>query len=580
MGTHNKLQRWFGAAAVLAVGLAGCGGDDNATPGSAAPGAYAAETVTVKALDNTFDAETLTIAPGTKVVWENRGRNDHDILVAEPGGAETFGVTKADFAPKATYAHTFTKPGTYAYFCSLHGTKDKGMIGKVVVTGGDETAAQPSVSTVAPSSSNATTAPADGPATLAVPGDFATIQAAVDAATPGDLVLISPGTYNEAVNVTTDNLTLRGLDRNTVILDGQLKLDNGIRVLGAKGVAVENMTATNYTANGFFWTGVDGYRGSYLNAYRTGDYGVYAFDSINGQLDHVYAAGSPDAGVYIGQCYPCNAVIDRVVSEHNGLGYSGTNSGGNLLIVNSTFRNNRAGIVPNSGSYEMCYPERETTIVGNVVYSNNQPDTAAIDVAMLAMGNGILSAGGISNIIERNLVYDHDKSGIGLVPFLEEDPNDEIPGDDELKMTCAEQKKIPVTQPDGALLWDSKHNRVVGNVLENNRAADVLLASVGSDLAMLGNCVQDNSLTTTAPNALQDLAPCSGAGSGDWNAGAYNIAAWLTEQKPPAQDWKTAPLPALTAQENMPSAATAPPNPAVNVPAKVDLATIQVPAKP
>ena len=63
------------------------------------------------------------------------------------------------------------------------------------------------------------------------------------------------------------------------------------------------------------------------------------------------------------------------MSEHNGLGYSGTNSGGNLLIVNSTFRNNRAGIVPNSGSYELCYPERETTIVGNLVYSNNQTDT-------------------------------------------------------------------------------------------------------------------------------------------------------------------------------------------------------------
>ena len=65
-------------------------------------------------------------------------------------------------------------------------------------------------------------------------------------------------------------------------------------------------------------------------------------------------------------------------------------AGGNLLIVNSVFRNNRAGIVPNSGSYELCYPERETTIIGNRVFSNNQPDTPAIDVAILAMGNGIV----------------------------------------------------------------------------------------------------------------------------------------------------------------------------------------------
>src|SRR5690606_8376156 len=163
---------------------------------------------------------------------------------------------------------------------------------------------------------------------------------------------------------------------------------NGIRVVGADGVAIENMTARNYTTNGFFWTGVEGYRGSYLTAYRNGDYGIYAFDSVGGLLEQSYASGSPDAGFYIGQCYPCDAV-----SDHNGLGYAGTNSGGALYIVNSTFRNNRAGIVPNSGSYELCYPGRETTIVGNRVYDNNQPDTPAIDVAFDAMGNGVLVAG-------------------------------------------------------------------------------------------------------------------------------------------------------------------------------------------
>jgi hypothetical protein len=49
-----------------------------------------------------------------------------------------------------------------------------------------------------------------------------------------------------------------------VILDGGFELDNGVRVTGAAGVAIENMTARNYTRNGFFWTGVEGYRASYL----------------------------------------------------------------------------------------------------------------------------------------------------------------------------------------------------------------------------------------------------------------------------------------------------------------------------
>ena len=415
--------------------------------------------------------------------------------------------------------------------------------------------------------------------TITVPDDYPTIQGAVDAAVSGDLILVKPGTYNEAVNVTTDGITIRGLDRNAVILDGELALDNGIRILGAKGVAVENMTAMNYTRNGFFWTGVDGFRGSYLTAYRTGDYGVYVFDSMNGDLEHIYAAGSPDAGVYIGECFPCNSVIDDVVSEHNGLGYSGTNSGGNLLIVNSTFRFNRAGVVPNSGSYELCYPERQTTIVGNTVHSNNQADTPAIDVALLAMGNGILIAGGVLNDIERNLVYDHDKSGIGLVPFLEEDPNDAVPSPDTWETTCEDSKATTPVDPGGAILWDSVQNRVIGNVLSDNREADLIIASAGTDVSTLGNCFSGNTFTTTAPNNLETLAPCDATGSGDWKDGEYNVVAWLGETHPPSVDWQTADLPTLEPQADMPDAATAPVRAAIG-PKAIDLDAIVVPSKP
>lgn len=433
-------------------------------------------------------------------------------------------------------------------------------------------------STDAPS----TEAPTEG--VLNVPADYATIQEAVDAAVEGDLILIAPGTYNEAVQVTTDNIVIRGLDRNAVIMDGNFELDNGFRVVGASGVAIENMTAMNYTKNGFFWTGSTGYRGSYLTAWRNGDYGIYAFDSVGGLLEHSYAAGSPDAGFYIGQCYPCDAVMRNVTSEHNGLGYSGTNSGGNLLIIDSIFRYNRAGIVPNSGSYELCYPERKTTIVGNLVYSNNQPDTPAIDVAILAMGNGILSAGGVQNIIERNRVWDHDKTGIGLVPFLEEDANDAIPSKDAWDTDCATQKQQMPVIPDGPLLWDSQDTEVRGNVLEDNRRADIAVGSAGSNLWELGNCFEGNTFTTSAPLDLETLAPCGSPLSetaGDWTAGDLMVITWLAdaETAPPSVDWKTATLPDLPQLENMPDAATAPAVPASATPPTIDLAAITVPDK-
>lgn len=453
------------------------------------------------------------------------------------------------------------------------------LAGVIASCGGSDS----SPATEAPS----TDAPAtDAPATegvLNVPADYPTIQGAVDAAVEGDLILIAPGTYTEAVQVTTNNIIIRGLDRNTVILDGNFELDNGIRVVGANGVALENMTAMNYTKNGFFWTGVTGFRGDYLTAWRNGDYGVYVFDSVGGVIDNSYGAGSPDAGVYIGECYPCDSLIRNFVAEHNGLGYSGTNAGGNLVITGSIFRNNRAGIVPNSGTYELCYPQRKTTIIGNLVYSNNQADSPAIDVAILAMGNGILSAGGVQNIIERNRVWDHNKTGIGLVPFLEDDPNDEMPEKSAWDLTCAESKKLTPVQPAGGILWDSQDNTVRNNVLEDNRRADIAVGSAGTDLWTLGNCFEGNTYTTSAPTNLVALSPCGTTltADGDWVTGDLQVITWLVdaETAPPSVDWKIATLPEMPVFDSMPDAATAPGVVASATPPVVDLDAITVPDK-
>ncbi|MCC5951094.1 MAG: right-handed parallel beta-helix repeat-containing protein [Acidimicrobiia bacterium] len=417
---------------------------------------------------------------------------------------------------------------------------------------------------------------------ISVPDDHDTIQGAVDEAVPGDLILVAPGVYNEAVDVTTDGLTIRGLDRNEVILDGEFDRDIAVRVLGANGVAVENMTARNYTRYGFYWTGVEGFRGSYLTSYRNGVYGIYAFDSTKGQFEHSYASGSADAGFYVGQCYPCDIVIDDVISEYNGLGYSGTNSGGELYLINSTWRNNRAGIVPNTGSYQLCYPNRQTTIVGNTVYSNQQPDTAAIDVALLAMGNGILLAGAVDNVVERNLVFDHERTGIGLVPFPEEDATD-VPSDDpdDLAMTCEESLDRDLPDPDDIddlVLWSPRDNSVRDNVVSDSGLADLGLGSLEDDLAVLRNCFADNDFTTSAPNDIETLAPCEGTGSGDWSEGVFDLIELMAAERPPSGDWETSPVPGP--QPNMPDAEDAPARPANDVPTAVDIDAITVPTRP
>jgi hypothetical protein len=417
-----------------------------------------------------------------------------------------------------------------------------------------------------------------------VPQDHKTIQEAVDAAKAGDLVLIDEGTYNEAVDVTTPDITIRGVDRNKVILDGEFKLENGIRILDTDGVVVENMTARNFLSNGFYWTGSDRYRGSYLTAYRNGDYGIYAFDAYHGQFDHSLGWGSPDAGFYIGECWKCDAVIDTVDSQYNGLGYSGTNSGGDLYIINSNWANNRAGMVPNSGSYELCYPSRETTIVGNTVHDNNYLKGPGIDVSLLAQGNGILVAGATDAVIERSLVYNHDRTGIGMVPFPEEDANDVPPEGDELEKPCDEVKDDelpdPADVPD-TVLWNPTGNRIVGNVVSDSGLADLASATVPvEDVEGLDNCFSDNEFATTAPADLEALAPCDGTGNGgDFTKDALDLGPLIADQppKPPKDSYQKTPEP--PEQENMPGALTEKPKKFTG-PEKPDVDAIKVPEKP
>lgn len=113
-----------------AFGLTACGDDDTAEPPTASlVDGVEAE---VGVIDNTFRPGELEVAAGTEVVWTNDGRNDHNVVPVE---GDDWGVEAEAFAPHAEYRYRFTEPGTYDYYCSLHGTATKGMVGTIVVAG-------------------------------------------------------------------------------------------------------------------------------------------------------------------------------------------------------------------------------------------------------------------------------------------------------------------------------------------------------------------------------------------------------------------------------------------------------------
>ncbi|MEM8619046.1 MAG: plastocyanin/azurin family copper-binding protein [Actinomycetota bacterium] len=86
----------------------------------------------MRALDNIFRNESTVISAGTTVEWRNAGRTEHDVIPVDP--EQSWGVSTTDFRPGAIYEHTFSQPGVYRYYCSIHGTANVGMIGTIEVT--------------------------------------------------------------------------------------------------------------------------------------------------------------------------------------------------------------------------------------------------------------------------------------------------------------------------------------------------------------------------------------------------------------------------------------------------------------
>lgn len=82
-----------------------------------------ADEAKVKISDFSFAPATLTVPAGTTVTWDNEDEEPH--LVVDSGKA----FTSEALDTGDRYSFTFTTPGKYTYFCSIH----PHMVGTIIV---------------------------------------------------------------------------------------------------------------------------------------------------------------------------------------------------------------------------------------------------------------------------------------------------------------------------------------------------------------------------------------------------------------------------------------------------------------
>jgi hypothetical protein len=331
-------------------------------------------------------------------------------------------------------------------------------------------------------------------------GSYKTVQSAVKAAHKGDWILIAPGDYKTsgasvpaypsgadqagaAVLIRTADLHVRGMDRNGTWIDGTKSGTpkcsnsdsaqnfgtggaglNGVIVYKVSGVSLENFSVCNFLTgssgggNGIWFDGGGGsgkqtamsFKGNYLTATSSyykdvsspaASYGIYSSNTKGGPglFSYDYANDMNDSGYYVGACPDCQVTLNHIHAQDSILGYSGTNSGGHLIIENSEFDHNQDGFdtnsennddapSPQSGAcpHDGLGPRPAGTQLShscwvfedNYVHDNNNPDVPGAGIASNGpIGTGMTVSGGRNDIVVHNRFLHNGSWGLLLLPF-------------------------------------------------------------------------------------------------------------------------------------------------------------------
>ena len=203
-------------------------------------------------------------------------------------------------------------------------------------------------------------------ATIFVPTDYATIQEAVDAASPGDTVFVYNGTYydGDGVKIEKDRITLQGEDANTTTIHGKWAAEGVVYVSG-DFVSVSGFTVTGSSSYGsgiYLSHGSCNCRLSRNNA--TDNYfGIRLYYSCNNNNLTGNSANNNVRGISLSSSSN-NNLTGNSANNNNDYGISLSSSSNNNLTGNSANNNNDYGISLSS----RC---NNNNLTGNSANNNN-----------------------------------------------------------------------------------------------------------------------------------------------------------------------------------------------------------------
>jgi copper-binding protein NosD len=320
------------------------------------------------------------------------------------------------------------------------------------------------------------------------------IQAAIDQAPPGSMVLVEPGIYHEtgatrAVTITRNGIRLIGKGRpgHPVVLEQAGTQTQGIWVspddtlapddvelppCGVSGRRLAGFDLRGITVQGFDGFGVylacvDGFDIRGVTARDDHTYSIFPVRSSHGRMTGNVASGTiSDSCLYVGQ-------DDDIVVEHNQatdclIGLQIENSS-HVRFAHNVSRNNTAGMIVDVLNGRQVKMITDNVVKDNVLADNNRPNTAPpdADTADLQPGIGLVVDGADATLVTGNTISGNRLAGMTVVGFCLDRPD-----------VCAGPIDIDPNPDD---------NRFVGNRFDANTVDVIYLPGQGT-----GNCFARN----------------------------------------------------------------------------------------
>jgi nitrous oxidase accessory protein NosD len=275
------------------------------------------------------------------------------------------------------------------------------------------------------------------------PGD--SIQAAIDAASPGDTILVEPGVYEETGNadfglhITTDNLRLIGKTKKGQGEAGKVRVvkfgtqKTGVYAAPAgcgpgvgvgecdednlQGFYIRGFTVEDFPGNGIQTRFVNDFKIIRNESVRNLDNGIYPTISVNGLVQNNISYGSLDTAMWVAASENVRVIGNDLSESVIGLEISVSN---NVWVKHNDIYDNTVGVGlfhPNAAGNAQLPVMENWVIQHNNVYDNNRPNEAPPTSFQggLPPGVGVLLLGVSEHVIAKNTVENNDFVGIAVL---------------------------------------------------------------------------------------------------------------------------------------------------------------------